>query len=260
MGEDLLDFDLITGAISAIGFLGILLLLPLYLSQRRDVKRLREWRERAPEHPKEDIAASEILLDRAERELEQLYAERGEPVTEIQPEPSTGLTSERPALERLTMELAALEPHARSRRVLARIGQPRWLAAIAIGALVLAIAAIGLSERLLGGDTVERGPGLQGLDPASIDVTILNSTDNAGLGGALAAEAESAGFTLLEVGATGDPRQKSVVFFRPGRKGLGVKVASELGIRKTQRFNDEVTALAGEADVVIVVGEDRAEG
>ena len=55
-----------------IGAPGIALLLPLYLSQRRDVQRLRAWMNREPEHPAADIAASEAILDRAEAELEEL--------------------------------------------------------------------------------------------------------------------------------------------------------------------------------------------
>ena len=53
-------------------------LLPLYLSQRRDLQRLQAWMEREPGHPQADIAASEALLDRAETELEALFGpERG---------------------------------------------------------------------------------------------------------------------------------------------------------------------------------------
>ena len=47
-----------------------LLLLPLYLSQRRDLKRLVAWQEREPEHAAADVAASEAILDRAETEIE----------------------------------------------------------------------------------------------------------------------------------------------------------------------------------------------
>src|SRR5436190_19895582 len=60
--------------------LGIVLLLPLYLRQRRDVVRLRAWMARDPAHPQADVAASEALLDRAETELEAFLAERGEPL------------------------------------------------------------------------------------------------------------------------------------------------------------------------------------
>jgi hypothetical protein len=60
--------------------LGIVLLVPLYLSQRRDLVRLRAWMEEDPRHPAADVAASEALLDRTEAELAAFLAERGEPV------------------------------------------------------------------------------------------------------------------------------------------------------------------------------------
>ncbi len=48
MGTDLLPFSEVTSAVAAVSVLGILLLLPLYLSQRRDVQRLREWMKGEP--------------------------------------------------------------------------------------------------------------------------------------------------------------------------------------------------------------------
>jgi hypothetical protein len=63
--------------------LGIVLLVPLYLSQRRDLIRLRAWMEEAPRHPAADVAASEALLDRTEAEVEAFLAERGEPVSAL---------------------------------------------------------------------------------------------------------------------------------------------------------------------------------
>ncbi len=41
-------FDTVGGFIALGALVGVLLLLPLYLSQRRDVKRMRTWMEREP--------------------------------------------------------------------------------------------------------------------------------------------------------------------------------------------------------------------
>src|SRR3954466_8752003 len=111
---------------------GIILLLPLYFSQRRDMLRLRAWMEREPDHPAADVAASEAILDRAEEELEELLgvpAAEEAPATAEEPLPTSGghplltpaqrVTSERPALTRITMERAALEPHPRWKRFVA---------------------------------------------------------------------------------------------------------------------------------------------
>ena len=51
MGTDLLPFSEVTSVVAAVSVLGIFLLLPLYLSQRRDVLRLREWMQANPDHP-----------------------------------------------------------------------------------------------------------------------------------------------------------------------------------------------------------------
>ena len=135
--------------VSVVALLGIALLLPLYLSQRRDVERLRAWMEREPDHAATDLAASEALLDRAETELEELLGPSGtgEPATEVrhgtvQVSAATRVTHERPALTRITIERAALAPHPRWRRFTARASQPRVLIVVGIVALALGIAGI----------------------------------------------------------------------------------------------------------------------
>jgi hypothetical protein len=260
--DEIVNLDRIGAVIAAIGLAGILLLIPLYVSQRRDIKRLRAWMERDPEHPQRDFAASEARLDRAERELERLYAERGEPIEEtaVYPGPRADATAERPALQRFTVEMEALEPHPRFRRFARRLGQPRWLVAIALVALAAAVAAIPLSRLALSPGGGEGSAGVAALDPATISVSVLNATTSAGLAGQTAAEVEEAGFTLAETAAIGDQRSRSVVMFMPGRRPLARKVGAEIGIRRVERIEPAVRRAAGDADVVVVVGEDRAAG
>jgi hypothetical protein len=108
-------FDTVTGFVALAAALGAILLIPLYLSQRRDVRRLREWAEREPDYAGADLAHSEQRLDDAETELEvvlgQTTAIGDEQATEVR-QPATGetpipaatrVTHERPALERITM-------------------------------------------------------------------------------------------------------------------------------------------------------------
>src|SRR5687768_13950989 len=122
------------GFIAAGSLLGFFLLLPLYISQRRDIHRLHDWMEREPDYPAEDLAASEARLDAAEAELEEITGETV--IAEPGAVPATGsaaaarVTHERPALERITMERAALQPHPRWRRFVNRATQPRVLVAI----------------------------------------------------------------------------------------------------------------------------------
>ena len=68
MGTDLLPFDEVAALVATASVIGIFLLTPLYLSQRRDVQRLREWMLKNPEHATADLALSESRLDRTEVE------------------------------------------------------------------------------------------------------------------------------------------------------------------------------------------------
>src|SRR5919106_1726443 len=196
MGTDLLPFDEVTALIATVSVIGIFLLTPLYLSQRRDVKRLREWMLENPEHATADLALSESRLDETEVELERIYAERGEPVpgtdehdeTAVKPgvtppgtlPAATRVTSERPALERITMERSALEPHQQMRRFGRWATQPRWLAALAVAAFVLAGAAIIVVQQ---GLLEDDEPDAAAVNPAGIEVAVLNTTSADGLGG-----------------------------------------------------------------------------
>ena len=72
--------------VSLAAVVGCLFLIVLYLSQRRDLVRIQRGWRRSPNHPAEDMARSEALLDRAEAELEEILgveaphrADRGGP-------------------------------------------------------------------------------------------------------------------------------------------------------------------------------------
>src|SRR5919198_3664030 len=151
--------------VSIAAAVGCMFLLVLYLSQRRDLLRLREFMAHAPNHPAEDLARSETLLDRAEAELEEILDVHPEPEAAAEPtvvappapeapaKPSPPATGERPALEQITTEREALLPHPRWRRFAARVGQPRVLGLIALGAVILGLVGIFGSERLLNDNT-----------------------------------------------------------------------------------------------------------
>ena len=275
MGTDLLPFSEVTAAIAAVSVIGIFLLLPLYLSQRRDVNRLREWMMGEPDFPEADAAVSERRLDRAERELAHAYAERGEPVpgtVEFEavraasapeesgaggvkaPATATGITGERPALAQVTMERSALEPHPRLRSFAARATQPRWLAVIALAALVLGAAGIIGVDRVLRDDD----PGTPAAsEAAGIEVAVLNTTSASGIAGRVATQIEDAGFIRGEVGNVERETSQTLVMYAADQERAAKRVAKELGDVAVQRIDREVEDVAGEADVVIILGQDR---
>ena len=260
-------FDTATGFIAVAALIALALLLPLYLSQRRDVRRMRDWMQREPEHPVADLAASEAILDRAEAELEELTAEPptavtpATGVTPTTPVPAaTRVTHERPALERITMERAALEPHPRWRRFAGRATQPRALIAIGILALLLGGAAIFVSEELL-----KQGGGPQGrragaIEPGEVSVAVLNGTAVTGLASKVGSEIEASGYEHSVTTKTAPGFAKTVVQYADGQKFAAQKVARDLGVEENQveRLDRESRRLAEGAEVVVIVGEDFA--
>jgi hypothetical protein len=263
----------IESSIALAAFVGTLLLIALFISQRRDIERLVAFRERDPSYPGSDLAASEALLDRAESELEEIYAERGEPVTSDEPAVakteihpgglSSETTSDRPALARHTTEMAALEPHPRWKHTRDRLLQPRWLAAIAVAAALVA----GLGVILLEHSTDSDEPAAEAtkpnaIDPASITVSVLNGTDSAGLAGKVSSDITPEGYQRGEIAnLSGGKFPDTIVYFQPDdavSKRAARKVANLLGKAPVQPITPEAQKLAGDADVVVVAGDDRA--
>jgi hypothetical protein len=263
------------------------LLLPLYFSQRRDLERLHAWMEREPGHPQADIAASEALLDRAETELEALFAPEPQPPTGEQageqavaeptvvapsapapptPTPAGGLapaqrvTTERPALERITTERAALQPHPHWRRLVGRVGQPRVLSAVAVLAVLLGLTAIFGSEELLkGGGESNQGPKPGAIVPGEVDVAVLNGTSVPGLAAKVGDDVRVNGFRLGAVTNSRDQFDQTVVMYRPGQQRAARKVAHDLGVKPLQPIDRQTEQTANDADVVVIAGADRAK-
>jgi LytR cell envelope-related transcriptional attenuator len=276
--------------------LAILLLIPLYVSQRRDISRLRQWRDREPDHPGADLTASEALLDRAEAELQALLAERGEPVTvtsapaaaapataqaasaapaeapatPAEPTPATPpapipaaqrVTGERPALARITVERAALEPHPRWRRLASRLGTPRALALIALAAVVLAVGALAGSRVLLDTGGGGSAPAHRGgpFVPGQVTVAVLNGTSQPGLAATVGETLRRKGFKEGTIATARRSYQQTVVMFGRGSKKAAERVASVLGATPVQPIDRTTREIAGAADVVVIAGRDRAK-
>ena len=243
--------------------------------------------EREPGHPQADIAASEALLDRAETELEALFGpepqapsgeQAGEPAVA---EPTVGgalrrprrrppaaglppaqrVTTERPALERITTERAALLPHPRWRRLVGA-GQPAARAFRGGGGSrsLLGLAAIFGSEELLkGGGESDQGPKPGAIVPGEVDVAVLNGTSVPGLAAKVGDDVRVNGFRLGAVTNSRDQFDQTVVMYGPGQQRAARKVAHDLGVKPLQPIDRQTEQTAGDADVVVIAGADRAK-
>jgi hypothetical protein len=252
-------FDTVGGFIALGALIGVLLLLPLYLSQRRDVRRLHAWMEGEPDYAAQNLATSEARLDAAETELERITGE-----TVIAEPGATGsaaaarVTHERPALERITMERAALQPHPRWRRFVSAATQTKVLVAIGLVALVAGVAAIVVTQDLLSSDEGPRGPHVGAIDPADVEVAVLNGTSINGLAGKVASDIEAAGYKVGAITNAAPGVERTEVFYADHQKPAAEKVARDIGVDQVKPLPRDVRDLAGAADVVVVAGEDRA--
>jgi hypothetical protein len=263
--------------VSLAALAAFLLLVPLYLSQRRDLQRLHAWMEREPSHPAADLAASEALLDRAEAELEAIFAGGPQPARgtseTVAAEPAAvrprtpgplpaaqRITHERPALERITMERAALQPHPRWRRLIAAVSQPAVLSTIAAVAVILGLVAIfGSGELLRGGEDSGRGPKPGAVVPGEVEVAVLNGTSVPGLAAKVGDDVRVNGFQLGAVTNSSDQFDQTVVMYEPGQQRAAKKVANDLGVKPVQPIDRQTEQSSGGADVVVIAGADRAQ-
>jgi hypothetical protein len=257
--------------VSLAAVVGFVFLLALYVSQRRDLMRIHEWMEAVPDHPAEDLARSEALLDRAEAELEEILgveapAEATAERTAVAPPPaatpvptSQTTTGERPALEQITTEREALLPHPRWRRFAARVSQPRVLGLIALGAVILGLAGIFGADRLLNDDNgpEQRSPKPGAVVPHDVTVAVLNGTSVPALAPKVADDVTANKFQLGNVGSSRKEYDQTVVMYEPGQKKAADKLAHDLGVDPVQKIDRPTQQAAGDADVAVIAGKDR---
>lgn len=256
-------FDTVVGFVALAAVLGIALLIPLYLSQRRDVIRLRRLMELEPDFTSRNLSASEARLDHAETDLERVLGETVVATSEPSPTPgelpaATRVTHERPALERVTMERAALAPHPRWRRFVSRATQPRVLVAIGLVALLLGAGTIVASQALLSDDSAPGGHRAGAIDPGDVKVAVLNGTSLDGLAGKVASDVTASGYKVVAVTNTDPGVTQTEVLFARHQKPAAQKLAKDLGVKKVKPLDEVSRERAGRADVVVIAGEDRA--
>jgi hypothetical protein len=98
------------------------------------------------------------------------------------------------------------------------------------------------------------------VNPAAVTVTVLNATNTTGLAVRVLSQLEQLGFRKGSSGNANErQRAESVVMYKPGKKEAAVAVARKLDIGSTQAIDQETLGLAGLANVVVVLGADKAD-
>lgn len=238
------------GAVAALlALVGLIAVLPLYLAQRREVHRLLDWREREP-----DAGDSEPLTALRGPATGAHPTTGSYPATGAGLTPAERVTLDRPALKRITAERAALESPSFWRRLIAR--GPRHPLVLSLMALVVAAVVVATVAILAHNDVDSRSKG-SALDRAAVSVVVLNGSSQASLENKLADTIGAAGFTSVRTG-TGVPADDTLVLYDERKQREAKVVARELNIDKTKALDRATGAMAPDADVVVVAGEDRA--
>jgi hypothetical protein len=158
------------------------------------------------------------------------------------------------------MERAALEPHPRWRRLMARVSQPAVLSTVAAVAVVLGLVAIfGSGELLRGGGEESSGPRPGAVVPSEVEVAVLNGTSVPGLAAKVGDDVRVNGFKLGAVANSSSQFDQTVVMYEPGEKRAAKKVANDLGVKPVQPITRETQRAANGAAVVVIAGADRAQ-
>jgi len=256
-------------------FLGLAFLLPLYISQRRDVQRLRLWADYAPSAPEEaehaaatDVrlaheaqftkAAAQAATARADRRAARL-ASRGAPPAQTA---AARVTAERPAAARITGEQMAVHREPRWRTWLRRGPTTRELLYVMGGAFLIGVLIVAATQVLLSNEATPdvsdtTGSGGTGIVKEEVDVAVLNGTAVPGLAARVGDDVEANGYTLGTVTNSPTPATETVVLYERGHEEEAKFVARDLGVDVVQLIDPESRELAQGADVVVVAGEDR---
>lgn len=234
----------LAGAIAAaVALLGLAIVLPLFLLHRAEINRLIFWMEAEPDKGEGEGGTPVVAPFGG-----------GAGVATGPLTPVERVTLDRPALERITSERAAIQSQSFWERLIARGPQhPLVLSALAV--LVAATAVFGVYAILNNGDGESGGKG-GGLNRAEVGVVVLNGSSQPALADKVGESLGVAGFDILGTRATVQFDQTSVLFDKQMQRE-GKAVARELGESEIQPMSRQVKSVAGDAAVVVIAGEDR---
>jgi hypothetical protein len=97
---------------------------------------------------------------------------------------------------------------------------------------------------------------------AETPVAVLNGTETTGLAHRVSGELQQAGYSQAAA-LSGRPQganQQTVVQYTSGHRSEAEGVAHSLSVSQVQPIEATVSSLAGSANVVVIVGADRATG
>jgi hypothetical protein len=251
------------GALAGLAaFLGLAVLALLYFSQARDLRRLRENASFLVENPDGQEAAGAEAAAGAASPAREKAAVAAPPANANQEQVEAFRRAElaRQAAERRQrFERRRVDERSPAAEGGGRFGRPdaTAIAVIVVGALLLAAGvAFGITQ-LVDDDGGGSGGGLQ---PQDVEVKVLNSTAVTGLAGQYTRQLKQKGFDASPFTTTIPLDVSEVMYEGRAQQEAAREVARALKIRKIGPLDDDYRPDAAGAPVVVVLGEDKAQG
>jgi LytR cell envelope-related transcriptional attenuator len=261
------------GAVAGLAsFVGLALLALLYFAQARDVRRLRENASFLVEGADGQSTAAAP----AERTATAVAANEPEPEKAAAAAAATA-PNEAEAFRRAELARQAAErrqrfeqrrrkpgrPSIGDRERPAWMSEPRSVAVVAVGAVLLLAGIAFGATRILGGGSETATKGEKQANspcpPSQTNVAVLNGTATAGLAAQFAAPLKQKGYKTSPVGNTESPVASGTVMFDPATGQACAPIISGIvGIQKTEPMSNEVRAAAEGDPVAVVLGDDQA--
>ncbi len=257
------------GAFAGLGaFLGLAILSLLYISQARDVRRLREWAGRAPERDAQEVeATSDLAAERAEelRKVEEERARREQTVAaerqvaehrEVRRQRREAGLPEETRWERIRGRFSRT-PSSSTRR----LPEPRYIAVIVAAVIVLGAGVAVAATQLIGSNGDGKSSKNAVLKPSQIQVDVLNGTNPPvnGLAGLFSDKLESAGYHTGHVGNSHNSFATSEVMFKRGFRPEAARLARKLKIHQVRLLSNDIRSDTKTGNpVAVVVGQDKA--
>jgi hypothetical protein len=154
---------------------------------------------------------------------------------------------------------------------------PRYIALIVAGVVILGLGGtVGILQLTKEDEQPQSNPPVTDLEdptrtpdppdetpavnPATIKVAVLNATSTTGLAARIGSRLDAEGFQTGNLtNASERARAESVVMYKDGKESEARAVARRLDIGSREPIDAASSALAGDADVVVVLGADKAQ-
>ena len=239
-------------------FIGLGILALLFFAQSRDLRRLREWAGAAPERDAELVETTSVVAEQRSEELQRIQEEQRRREEAVAAERAAKDLREK----RRDRRERGLPEETRWERITARLsGDPdgdgfgRRVALIVLAIIVISLGVAAVATDFFSGDEDTGSKSV--LDPASIQVAVLNGTDIEGLAGRFGDQIDERGYSLGAITNSPANFEQSVVMFRPGFKPEAQKVGQELSINKVRPMGNEIAEVSASAKVAVIIGEDK---